>query len=165
MWNKIYLVILAAAVVTMGVLTYFPYSWLQSKTDPRDVQTNFLFYLNISWVFLLISTSILLISANVLLWKTRRAWALWATFLYFSVFTITYKFWLDQQFFSYQQTNRLTESAISFGAVFGAALVILAAIIVFFDQYLVKRMLDKISPTLQTVNVLPKETDLGENNN
>lgn len=157
MLNKIYLLMLAVAVLAMGVLIYFPYSWLQSLTAPKDVAANYLFYANLSWTFMLISTLVLLILANVVLWKTRRAWAMWATLLYFAIFTIAQKFWLDQAFFNYQQTNNLTDSAISFGALFGVVLIVLAAIIVFFDQYLVKRLLDKTSPPLQPVEALPEE--------
>ena len=148
MWNKIYLVILAAAVLATGVLLYFSYSWLQSKTNPQDVQANYLSYSNISWTFVLISSLVLLIAANVVLWKTRRTWAAWTTLLYFAVFTIAHKFCLDQVFFNYQQANRLTENMISFGAIFGVVLIVLAAIIVFFNQYLVKRLHDKTYPAV-----------------
>lgn len=161
MWNKIYLAILAAATLAAGILLYFPYSWLQSVTAPRDVQENYLYDANIGWTFVLISAVILLLAANVVLWKTRRAWAMWATLLYFAIFTIAYKFWLDRAFFNYQQTNNLTDSAISFGALFGVVLIVLAAVIVFFDQYLVKRLLDKTSP-LQPVEALPEEIVIDE---
>jgi multisubunit Na+/H+ antiporter MnhB subunit len=158
MWNKIYLIGLAATVLTMGILLYFPYGWLQSKTNPRDVQANYLFYSNISWTFLLISSLILLIAGNVLLWKTRRSWATWASFLYFAIFTIAHKFWLDQAFFSYQKTNYLTESIFTFGALSGAVLIVLAAVIVFFNQYLVKRLHDKMYPAAPPIESLPEES-------
>jgi len=164
MWNKIYLVGLALASVAMCVLTYFPYGWLQSKTDPRDVQTNYLFYADISWTFLLISSLILLVAANIVLWKTRRSWAIWTTLLYFAIFIIAHKFWLERTFFDYQKSNNLTESIFTFGALSGVVLIILAAIIVFFNQYLVKRMLDKASPSLQPVESPPEETLIDEKN-
>jgi len=164
MWNKIYLAILAAAVLATGILLYLPYSWLQSLTAPKDVAANYLFYANLSQMFLLISALILLVTANVVLWKTLRSWAIWATLLYFAVFTIAQKFWLDRAFFNYQQTNNLTDSAISFGAIFGAILIVLAAIIVFFDQYLIKRLLDKTSPPPPPVEFLPEEVATEEKN-
>jgi len=165
MWNKIYSIILAAAVLAAGVLIYFPYSWLQSKTNPADVQASYLFYSNLSWTFLLISSLILLIAANVVLWKTRRSWAMWVSLLYFAVFTIAQKFWLDGAFFNFQQANRLTESVLSFGALFGAVLIVLAAIIVFFNQYLVKRMHDKMYPAVApTIDDLPEESAAGKKN-
>lgn len=147
MWNKIYLAILAAAVLAMGILLYLPYSWLQSLTAPKDVATNYLFYAGTGWTFLLISSVILLLAANIVLWKTRRSWAMWTSLLYFAVFIVAHKFWLDRAFFDFQKSNNLTESIFTFGAFYGVVLVILAAIIVFFNQYLVKRALDKASPS------------------
>ncbi len=144
------MIVLAVAVLASGILLYFPFSWLQSITAPAEVAGQYKFYANIGWTFLLISTLILLLVGNVLLWKTRRAWALWAAFLYFAVFTVVQKFWLDQSFFSFQQKNGLTDSAISLGALSGVFFVVLAAIIVFFDQYLVKRLHDKMHLSVET---------------
>lgn len=164
MWNKIYLAVLAAAIVTMGILLYFPYSWTQSVTAPRDVETYYKYYSNISWVFLLASSSILLILGNVLLWTTRRAWAMWTTLLFFAVFVIAQTFWLDREFFDYQQRNNLTDNVIWFGAFTGIILIALAAVIVFFDQYIVKRLLDKTYPPLQPVESSPEEISANEKN-
>lgn len=162
MWNKIYLAVLAAAILAMVVLLYFPYSWLQSVTAPRDVQAQYESYSNLGWAFLIISSVVLLVLANVLLWKTRRSWAMWATLLYFAIFVLAETFWLDREFFAYRQANNLTDSAIWFGALSGVILIVLAAIIVFFDQYLVKRLLDKSYPLLQPVESLPEEIPADE---
>jgi len=159
MWNKIYLVILAVAILAMGVLLYLPYSWLQSVTAPRDVAEHYKFYSNISWVFLLISSLVLLIAGNVVLWMTRRSWALWTSLLYFAVFIIAHTFWLENSFFRYKQASNLESGVISWSPIFGAVLIGLAAIIVFFNQYLVKRMRDKMYPAVaQPVEDLPVET-------
>ncbi len=165
MLNKIFLVILAAAIVATGVLMYLPYSWLDSITAPADVQTNYLFYSNISWMFLLISTLILLLVGNLVLWKTRRSWAMWATLAYFVVFIIAQTFWLDRAFFNYQQAKDLTRNIISFSPFSGVILVILSAIIVFFNQYLVTRLHDKMSPAVASpVKELPTESPASEKN-
>ena len=158
MWNKIYTAVLAAAILAMCILLYLPYSWLQSVTAPKDVVVQYDFYSNISWIFLLISSLILLIVGNVMLWKTRRSWAMWATLLYFAVFIVAHTFWLNGLFFQFQRQNNFTSEVISFGAFFGVILIVLAAIIVFFDQYLVKRLHDKTYPPLQPVESLPEET-------
>lgn len=164
MLNKIFLVLLAAAIVAMGVLTYLPYSWLDSITKPADVQTNYRFYSNISWAFLLISSLILLLFGNLVLWKTRRSWAMWATLLYFVVFVIAQTFWLDRAFFNFQQTADLTRDTISFSPFSGVILVVLSAIIVFFNQYLVKRLHDKMIPATPPVEALPADSLTGEKN-
>lgn len=144
MWNKIYLVALAIAVLMMGVLTYFSYSWLQSVTKPTDVVASFEYYSNFSWTFLFISSVVLLIVANVLLWLSRRAWALWTTLAYFSIFILLQTWWLNGAFLSYQKTNNLTESTFSFLGLGGTALCIIVAIGIFFDQFLVLRMRDRM---------------------
>ena len=164
MWNKIYLIALAAAVLAMGILLYLPYSWLESVTAPSNVALNYNYYSNISWLFLLISSLALLIIGNLVLLRTGKSWAMWASFLYFAVFIIIHTFWLGAQFFRYQQTNNLTDSVFSFGAFFGAVLVGLAAIIVFFNQYLVKRLLDKMNPAAaQPIEPSPDEFPTEEN--
>ena len=162
MWNKIYLIILAVAVLAICVLLYLPYSWLQSVTAPKDVAAQYDFYSNISRMFLLISSLALLILGNVVLWKTRRSWAVWLSLLYFAVFMIAQTFWLDREFFNYQQKHNLTDSLISFGAFSGGILIVLAAIIVFFNQYLVKRLHDKTYAPIQPVESLPEEVSTDE---
>ena len=146
MWNKIYPVILAVAVLAMGVLLYLPYSWLQSVTAPKDVAGQYQFYSNISWIFLLISSLILLVLGNVVLWLTRQSWAMWAALLYFAVFMIAYTFWLENSFFRYKQANNFESGIISWSPLVGVILIVLAAIIVFFNQFIVKRMHDKTYP-------------------
>ena len=140
MWNKIYLILLVATTLTMSILLLLPNSWLGSITNPRDIARNYIHYASISWTFLLVSSVFLLILANIVLLKTGKAWALWVSLLYFAVFMIAQTFWLEQNFFRYQQANNLTDSAFFLGSIYGVALIILAAVIVFFNQFLIKRM-------------------------
>lgn len=163
MWNKIYLVVLAIAILAMGVLLYLPFSWLQSVTAPRDVAEHYKFYSNISWIFLLISSLVLLIIGNVVLWLTRRSWAMWASLLYFAVFMVAHTFWLENSFFRYKQANTSENGLISWSPLVGVVFIVLAAIIVFFNQYLVKRMRDKMYPASQPVEQLPEEPPADEN--
>lgn len=154
MWNKIYAAILAAAVLAMGVLIYLPYAWLQSITAPKDVAEFYRYYANISWMFLLISALLLLVIGNVVLWKTRRSWAMWTTLLYFAGFMIAQTFWLENSFFRFKQANNLETGMISWSPLTGVILIVLAAIIVFFNQYIIKRLQAKVSP----VPAAPVET-------
>jgi uncharacterized membrane protein len=164
MWNKIYLIILAAAILAMGVLLYLPFSWLQSIGAPATVRDNYLYYSNISWMFLLVSGLILLIAGNVVLWKTRRSWAMWTTLLYFAVFMVAQTFWLENSFFRFKQENNFASGAVSWSPISGAVLIALAAVIVFFNQYLVKRLLDRTHPPTQPVESLPEEISANEKN-
>lgn len=144
MWNKIYTAVLGISFLLLAGLTYYAFTWLQSSTKPADVIANYDYYANIAWIFLWVSSIILLVLGNVVLWVTRNAWAMWATFLYFALFILIQTFWLDQTFFNYKQQNRLAESAFSPGFFYGILFCVLASTIVFFNQFIVKRMHEKM---------------------
>jgi len=165
MWNKIYLGVLGAAFLVMFVLMYLTFSWLQSVDKPANVVVNYEYNASISRTFLWISSIVLLILANILFWKTRKSWALWATLVYFAVFTAAQTFWLSQTLFQYQQDKNLTADNFSLGSPFaGAMMIALAGIIVFFNQYLTKRLHDKTFPPLQPAVVqMPDEVLVDEN--
>lgn len=144
MWNKIYLIALAVAVLIMGVLTYFSYNWLQSVTKPADVVANYEYYASFYRTFLFISSLALLILANVMLWFSRQAWALWTTLAYFSVFILLETWWLNNLFLTYQKNSNLTETTFSLMGLGGTFLCVIVAVGIFFDQFLVLRMRDRI---------------------
>ena len=150
MWNKIYLGCLAISALVLGILMYLSFDWLQSIGSPAIVVEKYNHYSNLSWVFLWISTLILMVVGNVILWKMRKSWALWTTFLYFVFFIVLQTFWLERSFFHFKQ-EKLGSDGFLFSPFFGIALIILAAIIVFFDQFLVKRLNDKMFPSEQPV--------------
>jgi hypothetical protein len=162
MWNKIYTGALGISFLLTAGLIYYSYTWLQSIGAPASVAQNYENYSNISWMFLWISSAVLLVLANVVLWTTGNAWAMWATFLYFAVFILAQTLWLDQSFFSYKQQNNLTNSAFSLGIFSGVLFSGLAGIIVFFNQYLVKRMRNKMFQT-QIVSEVQTESELNNN--
>ncbi len=164
MWNKIYTAVLGILFVLMAGLTFYSYSWLQSVGAPVNVVQNYDYYSNIGWMFLCISSLVLLVLANVVLWTTRNAWAMWATFLYFAFFTLIQTLWLDQSFFNYQQQNGLAGRAFSLGAFSGILFCGLAAAIVFFNQFIAKRMRDKMfQPQSATESQTQAEIDLNKN--
>ncbi|HEY0657924.1 MAG TPA: hypothetical protein VGD05_05600 [Pyrinomonadaceae bacterium] len=146
MWNKIYLIALAVLFIPMAFMSYYSWSWLQSIGAPQNVFLNYDYWINLSWTYLWISTVILLILANILFWKTRRAWALWTTFLYFTIFIIVRYFWLDQLFIQYKETQGLSQDGFSVAPLIGVVLCAIAAVIVFFNQFLIKRSHDKMYP-------------------
>lgn len=163
MWNKIYLIVLAAAILIIAVLTYLSFDWLGSVTNPKDVIENYEKYANLSWVFLWISTLVLLVLGNVVLWMTRKSWALWATFLYFAVFIVLQKFWLEQSFFQYKQAHNLTQSGFLLSPIFAVLFILLLGVIVFFNQFIVRRLQDKTFPQAQSAEQLPEESPANKN--
>jgi hypothetical protein len=144
MWIKIYFVAMAVSVLVMAVLAYLSHSWLHSVTKPADVIANFQQYSSYYWTFLIISSLVLMILGNVLLWIKRISWALWMSLAYFSVFVLIQTWLLNSLYLDYQSTNNLSDSTFSFLGLGGAFLCVIAAVGVFFDQFIVLRILDRM---------------------
>ena len=98
-----------------------------------NVAANFEFYSGFALTFLWISSLVMLILANALLWTNRSIWSLWTTFLYFAVFVLLNIFWLSELFFAYKKANGLTDGAFSLTGIFGAILCVVVGVGVFFD--------------------------------
>jgi uncharacterized membrane protein len=145
MWTKIFLILFAVAVAAMLVLTYLSHAQLQSiGFAPRDIAAGFLSYAGTYWTALWIFSLALLILANVVLWLNRRAWALWLAFLFFSAFVLIRTWWLNEIYVTYTKDNNLpAESLFGYG-ILGVLLCIAAAVGIFFNQFLVLRMRDRV---------------------
>jgi hypothetical protein len=157
MWNKVYLIALAVFLVLMSVLTYISSSWLGSITRPSDVAQSYISNSTTSWYVLLISTLILLILANIVLWNTLKAWAFWTTLLYFVIFIVLQTFWLDNSFVQYLKDNGLAPGQYTLRPLFGAVLCIGAGIFVFFNQLVVLRMHEKMYAKEEPVERLSED--------
>jgi len=145
MWTKIFLILYAVAFLAMCVLTYFSYAQLQSiGFAPKDIAGSFLSYAGIYWTALWISALLLLILSNVVLWLTRQYWALWLTFLYFSIFVLVRTWWLNEVYVSYTKQNNLPAETLFGYGIIGVLLCIVAAVGIFFNQFLVLRMRDRM---------------------
>ncbi len=153
MWNKIYLGLLVLALAAMGIMTFWCYNWLGSVDKPQTVAANFMNSQSLYWTTLWISSAILMIVANVLLWTKRSAWALWVTFIFFAAFIILQTWWLSELFKSYSLANKM-EANIGRGII-GIVLCIITAVGVFFNQFIVFRMRDKMFANTETVAEIP----------
>lgn len=145
MWNKIYFVLLAVAALLMCFFTFYAYSWLGSIGSPTSALEGYYHYAGLSSTFLWISTAVLLILANVILWETRRGWAMWATFAYFAVFVVLRTFWLEKARYNFENSDSLF-----FTPVIGVILIIAAGAFVFFNQFFNLRLNEKMYPPQQT---------------
>ena len=141
MWNKIYFAVLAVAVLAMCFFIFYANSWFGSIGSPKDAIEGYYFYSGLGSTFLWISSALLLILANVILWNTRRGWALWTTFVYFAVFVVLRTFWLEKARYNFENSDSLF-----FTPIIGVILIIIAGAIVFFSQFLNLRMNEKMYP-------------------
>lgn len=144
MWNKIFFIALSIAVLAMASFSFYSYSWLQSQTRPADVLQNYEYFSNLAWLFLWISSIVLLVLANALYWRIQQPWALWATFLYFAIFVVVQTFLLDSSFSTFQKRNFPAQEGFSPQPFLGVILCVLGVIIVFADQFLVSRLHKKM---------------------
>ena len=145
MWNKIYTIALAVSAVIMSLLTFYSYNILDGRGfAPQTIEQNYEEYSGMARLFLWLSSIILLVLANVLFWRLQQSWALWATFLYFAVFTVVQTFFLDDAFSTYKAANNLSLSQLSITPFLGVLLCVLGAVIVFFDQFLISRLHKKM---------------------
>jgi hypothetical protein len=141
MWNKIYFALLAVAALAMIFFTFYAHSWFSSIDNPKNVLEGYFYYAGLGSIFLWISAAVLLILANIILWDTRRGWALWATLGYFAFFVILRTFWLEKARYNFQNSDSLF-----FTPVIGVILIVGAGGLVFFNQYLNLRLNEKMHP-------------------
>jgi len=146
MWSKIYLGVLAVSVILISFFTYYSWSWLQSIGLPMAAVAGYEYHAGLALPMLWISTIALLILGSAVLWTSGRAWAMWVTFLYFALFVMLRYFWLDQAFFQFKKTNGIADSTLSMAPILAVVLVVLMAIIVFFNTFLVVRLRAKTYP-------------------
>lgn len=159
MWNKLYLALLGLSTVLMAFFAYYSSSWLHSVGRPADAIAGYEYHSGLACTVLLISGLVLLALANGVLWATQRAWAIWATFGYVTVFLLIRYFWLGESYFQFNTENGLTNSNYSFGPVFGVILIIICALIVFANQFLSIRLYQKMYPSFSFGNADPKESN------
>ena len=147
MLNKIYLVAFAVLLSLMAFLTWWAGSWLHSIGSPESVKEGYFSSSGVGWMVLWASFIILLIIANVILWSTRKAWAVWLSFLYFAVFIFLRYWWLEGDYLDFARRHSLTDSSFSTGPLVAAILVVGVGMLIFFDQFVVLRLSEKMHPT------------------
>lgn len=94
MWTKIYLATALVFSFLLGFVAYYSARWLGSITAPADAYAGYEYFRGLSWWVLWIASAILLIIANIVLARTGRGWAMWATLGYFCVFVLVIGFLL-----------------------------------------------------------------------
>ena len=161
MFSKIYLAVLTVAVLAMAFFTYYSWSWLQSIGQPAAAVAGFEYHSNLALTVLWLSTAVLLVLGNAVLWVNHSAWAIWATFLYFMILVVTRYFWIDRVFLDFVQRNTGTDTSVSGGPFVAAILIILAGIIAFFDHFIVVKLRAKTygKPEEQVANALDAPTE------
>lgn len=155
MLKKLYLIALGILVLPSALLIYYAGSWLHSIGDAKAAQEEYFFYSGLGLTVLLISSGLLFIGGNVILWTTRRAWALWLSFAFFALFTFLRFWWLEGAYLDFAMRNSLTDNKFSLGPIVAVVLILGVGALVFFDQFVVLRLAEKMHPA-------PAEADSGD---
>jgi hypothetical protein len=157
MLTKIYLSLLTLSISAMGFFTLYSWSWLSSIGSPAGAVVGYEYHASASWPVLWLSASILLILANSILWVTGRLWPMWTTLLYFQMFVLIRAFWLDPALLNFKNAAGFADSTFTVAPILAAFLIIIAAAIVFFDQFLILRMKEKTYRAMDE-----SEADIGD---
>ncbi len=150
---KIYISLLTLSVAAMGFFTLYSWSWLGSIGSPAGAVAGYEYHAGASWPVLWLSASILLILANSILWVTGRLWPMWTTLLYFQIFVLIRAFWLDPTLLNIKNAAGIADSTFTVAPILAAILIIIAAAIVFFDQFLILRLKEKTYPAIEPEHI------------
>lgn len=141
MWTKIYLATALVFIFLLAFAAYYSASWLGSITAPADAYAGYEYFRGLSWWMLWIASAILLILANIVLARTGRGWAMWATLGYFAVFVLVIGFLLPISSIGFLRDKGFAPEASAYLSPFLAVgLCIGFAALVYVNHLLVTRM-------------------------
>jgi hypothetical protein len=133
--TKAFVAILIASAAAALVLAYYSASWLWSIGNPAVALSGFDYHGGYFWTVVYVSTVVLWIIANVVLWQTRRAWALWSAFLFFAIFAFARLVVIDRIAAAFVESHRITTVSIyRYGALAFMLLFAAAAAITYFSS-------------------------------
>lgn len=144
MLRNIYLAVLALSAAVCAFFIYYGQTWLASIGDPRTAYEGFEYHHSLAGMALWIAAGVLLLLANIILLTTRSAWAMWTTFAFFAVFTLVRYFWTGPAGFGFHKSFDPAAATYNFSVFLGVFLIIGAALVVYFDQFVVVRLLRKM---------------------
>lgn len=147
MLSKIYLAVLGLSIAIMMFFNCYAWSWLQSIGQPAAADAGFLYHYETAWPTLWITTGVLLMLGNAIVWVNGRVWGLWITFVYFAAFVLVRYFWLSPGYYAFLKSNGLAESGYSTEPFFGVILIVFLALVIFVDQFVLIRLRTKTYPS------------------
>jgi len=151
MSNKAFLALLAIGVLVAGFFVCYAWSWLGSIGDPRTAWEAFNYYKRTGVYFVIPWTVLLLIVANVVLWTSRRAWAMWVSYAYFSLFAALLLVWLHLAGTAFcERTATCVSPSYLVGPLLAVLGMVVLGVAVFVDQLVVLRPYTKMYPAIET---------------
>ena len=157
MLNKIYVVAFAVLLIPQAFLTWYAGTWLTSIGEPKAAEASYFYYTGLGFTLLWIAFFVLLVLSNIILWTTRRAWTVWLTFLYFALFIFLRYWWLESSYLDFARRNAFTDNIFSPGPIVATVLIVGMGALIFFDQFVVLRLAEKMHPNKVEAGVAPAE--------
>ncbi len=157
MWSKIYLAILGLSILVMAFFSYYSWSWLQSIGQPAAAAAGYEYHAGLAWPLLWITTILLLLLGNAVLWTTKRSWAMWVTFVFFAAMAVLRFFRLEQAYFRFRKDN-FFDGSFALGPFVAVLMIAVMAAIVFFNQFILVRLYRKMYPQIDDVVVETAES-------
>lgn len=151
MLSKIYLAILGLSLISMAFFSFYSWSWLQSIGLPATAASGYEYHAGIAWTLLWITTTILLLLGNAILWTSNRSWAMWVAFVFFASMAVLRSLWLDQAYLQFRKTSNLLESGLDLGPFVAVVMISVIAAVVFFDHFIILRLRQKMHPPVDPV--------------
>ena len=143
---KIFIGLLAVSIGIMVFFTSYSLSWLGSIGAPSAAAAGYEYHVGLAWPVLWLTTILLLLLSNSILWLAGKVWPMWATLFYFQIFIVVRGFWLDPAFLEFKNAAGMDNSTFTIAPILAALLIVIAAAIVFFDQFLLIRLKAKTYP-------------------
>jgi len=140
MFAKIYIALLAISSALMAFFTYYSCGWLASVGAPAAAIAGYDYHASYGSTALWLTTILLLMLANAVLWSSGRVWAMWLTVIYFALFMTLRSFWLEPAAVAFRTGNGLAADISGIGPILAAALIAFVALIVFLDQFMIIRL-------------------------
>ena len=141
----------------MVCFTLYAAGWTRSIGDPVAAVNGYEYVSHVSWLFLLISTCVLLVLANAGYWTRNRLWTMWATFIYFAVFAALRYFGLEPSVFEFRKEHGLSDASFTAKPFLAVILILAMAAIVFANQLILIRLRAKAYP--EPKSTIDSETD------
>jgi hypothetical protein len=146
MWPRIYLGVLAAAVLVVSFFTYYSWSWLESIGRPGDAIAGYQATSGIAWTMLCLTSIVLAFIAAGVTWTRKSSWALWVTFAYFAVFLAIEAFYLDPAYQQLVERSTGVDAKLWATPVINVLIILGAAVITIAFQYLIVILRRRFSP-------------------
>jgi hypothetical protein len=147
MWTRIFLGVFAAALLVVIFFDYYAWGWLESIGRPEDAISGYQYTSGIAWSMLCVTSVVLAFVACGVVWTTTRAWSLWLTFAFFSIFVLLQGFVLDRSYQQLLERSTGIETKVWGTPVISALIVLGAAVLTLALHYLVVILRPKFYPT------------------